>query len=303
VEAIEHALSELGYSSARIPFTKDIGAVLRKLTEEGDAAVAINLCESVDEDPKYVGHPAAVLELLDIQFTGSPSPALMLTTDKLLSKRLLAASGIDTPGFQAYEGADMPDLEKLAFPVIVKPRFQDASIGIDQDSVFRDRETLLTKLGFLYADYGDLVIEEYISGREFNISLFGYPHPQVLPIAEIVFNQFPPELFRIVGYRAKWDETSFEYRHTPRIFPALSPAFQKRLQDTALASFGLFMLRDYARVDVRVDERDNIYVLEVNANPCLSPDAGFAAAAGRGGIAYKSLVEQLLNFVRKRISQ
>ena len=146
-------------------------------------------------------------------------------------------------------------------------------------------------------------MEEYIGGREFNVSLLGYPDPMVLPPAEIDFSDFPDSLYPIVGYRAKWVAESFEFRHTPRRFPdRLNPDLARNLQKTAAACFHLLGLRDYGRVDMRVDERDRVYVLEVNANPCISPDAGFAAAAERDGMDYTAMVKALEGCVRKRMS-
>lgn len=262
----------------------------------------MNLCESVDEDPHYCGHPAAVLELLRIPFSGSPSLALMLSTDKILSKYLLASAGIKTPAFSRYEG-ELFQQNDMQFPVIVKPRFEDASIGIDQDSVFRNQAALHANLEKMYRRHGPLLIEEYIEGREFNISLLGFPEPKILPIAEIVFEEFPPELFRIVGYRAKWDTASFEYLHSPRAFPQLPDTLRTNLENIALHCFNLFSLRDYARVDVRVNDKGEIFVLEANANPCLSPDAGFAAAARQHGLGYTELIEQLLHCIHQRNHQ
>ena len=299
VDAVEHALAKLGYPSARIPFTKDAVAVSSEIGEER-ADIYVNLCESVDEDPLLIGHPAAVLELLGLPFTGSSSLALMLTTDKVMSKRVLAGGGIRTPAYAFFDGRERPNLAPLRFPVIVKPRFQDASIGIEQDSVFQDEARLREQIDILYQRYGPLLIEEYISGREFNISLLGYPDPSGLPIAEIDFAEYPPGLHRIVGYRAKWDSSSFEYHHSPRVFPQLPPPLNEHLKEVALACFHLFMLRDYARVDVRVDDRGEVYVLEINANPCISPDAGFPAAAYRHGLTYTDLIQRLLRFAEQR---
>lgn len=262
--------------------------------------MAFNLCETVGEDPQLAAHPAAVLELMGIPFSGSPSPAIMLTTDKLMTKRLLKANGISTPNYQVYDGAAAFRADALTFPVVVKPRFQDASVGIDQESVFRSGEELNARIGKLFEDFGTLLVEEYIAGREFNISLLGHPAPKTLPAAEIDFSGFPDDLFPIVGYRAKWDTSSVEYQHTARQFPDLPHALQRDLERTALECFRLFMLRDYGRIDIRVDLAGRIYVLEINANPCLSPDAGFVAAAERGGITYTSMIEHFLDFMIQR---
>jgi D-alanine-D-alanine ligase len=263
-----------------------------------------NLCESVDEDPTLIWHPAAVLELLGFSFSGSPSAALMLTSDKVLTKRLLKAWDIRTPRFVADDGGQEINPTGLRFPVIVKPRFEDASIGIDQESIFEDERSLINELDTFRARFGPILVEEYIDGREFNISLFGYPAAKVLPMAEIDFSAFPKNFYTIVGYRAKWDEGSFEYHHTPRTFPERLPqGLRNRLKKTVLDSYILFQLRDYGRVDLRLDDHGNVYVLEINANPCLSPDAGLAAAYQRSGSDYVQLIGELVDFTTKRIKQ
>jgi len=303
VEAIEKTLGARGYSTTRIPFTKDLEGFIQKVKIAGIQA-AFNLCETVDEDPQLAGHPAAVLELTGIPFSGSPSVALMLTTDKLISKRILRAVGIRTPDYVVYDGFGSFHPGVLKYPVVAKPRFQDASIGIDQDSVFETKDRLLRDVADLYAQFGTLIIEEFVEGREFNISLIGYPRPRTLPIAEIDFAEFPRDLHRIVGYRAKWDRSSFEYNHTPRIFPKRLPGeLTANIEDTAIECFRLFMLRDYGRVDMRMDRAGKIHVLEVNANCCLSPDAGFAAAAEHAGIPYSEMINDLLNCIMQRIEK
>jgi D-alanine-D-alanine ligase len=300
VEAIEKALQELGYPSVSIPFTRDVSAFIQRL-KKSRAEMAINLCESLDDDPRFIGHPAAVLELLGIPFSGSPSGALMLTTDKVITKCLLRANGIRTPEYLICDDAVNFDPHVLRFPVIVKPVLQDASIGIDQDSIFGDTRELEKGIREFFDRFGTLLVEEYVAGREFNVSIFGYPSPRVLPLAEIDFSEFPPELYPIVGYRAKWDTSSFEYLHTPRAFPQdLSPILRQRIEATAVTCFQLLMLRDYGRIDMRVDAHGQIHVLEVNANPCLSPDAGFAAAVGEAGMTYSEMVGGLVGFMAQR---
>jgi D-alanine-D-alanine ligase len=300
VEAIEEALKDLGHSSIRVPFTRDVSGFIQDMEEAG-VEMAVNLCEGVDDNPQFAGHPAAMLELLTIPFSGSPSIALMLTTDKVMTKRLLSGKGIKTPHGMIYDGKGGFDFRGLRYPVIVKPVLQDASIGIDQESIFQDAGALEGGIGEFFIRFGTLLVEEYVHGREFNVSLFGYPSPRVLPVAEIDFSALSQELFPIVGYRAKWDCSSYEYHHTPRKFlRGLSPALQQRIERTALGCFHLLMLRDYGRVDMRVDEDGQIYVLEVNANPCLSPDAGFGAAVQQAGMTYTDMVRQFVDFIERR---
>ena len=303
VEAIENTLVELGHQTVRIPFTRDISDFIQRIGEE-KVEIAFNLCETVDENPRLAGHPAALLELLGVPFSGSPSMALMLSTDKVMTKRLLIGKGIRTPNYLIYNGTDKFNSHVLRFPVIVKPRFEDASIGIDQDSIFQDEEELRKGLREFFDRFGTLLVEEYMAGREFNVSLFGYPSANVLPVAEIDFSAFPEGSYPIVGYRAKWDRASFEYHNTPRKFPQELPhALLKNMERTALDSFHLLLLRDYGRVDMRVDGSGRIHVLEVNANPCLSPDAGFAAAAQKAGTGYPDLVSGMLDFMLQRATK
>jgi D-alanine-D-alanine ligase len=302
VEAIDAALQSLRHHTFRQPIGRDPGRALAALKREAADAV-FNLCETIDEDATLSWHAAALLELLQIPFTGSPSSALMLTADKVLAKRLLSTEGILTPKHLVFRDGTDFDPDRLRFPVIVKPQFEDASIGIDQESIFETPHQLMRGIAAFNRRFGPVLVEEYIAGREFNISLLGYPVPAVMPLAEIDFSDFPNTLYPIVGYRAKWDPSSFEYQHTPRLFSDRIPSHLiSALEHVARCCFSLFGLRDYGRVDVRVDAQNRIYVLEVNANPCLSPDAGLAAAFQQSGKDYRTLVSELTSFVIERNS-
>jgi D-alanine-D-alanine ligase len=303
LEAIEKALRELGHSSLRLPFAGNLNTLLLDL-DRHKVDLVFNLCESVNEDPTLIGHPAAVLELLGIPFTGSPAIALMLSTDKLLSKQLFMANNIRTPAYAVYNGEAFFHPVGLHFPVILKPRFQDASIGIDQDGVCRNVVEMKERAKLYYERYGSLIIEEFIDGREFNVSLLGYPDTKILPIGEIDFSAFPEDLYQIVGYQAKWDSSSFEYRNTPRTFASkLEVPVLRAIQKTSLECFRIFMLRDYGRIDIRLDRRQRPYVLEANANPCLSPDAGFAAAATQKNILYPEMIMTIISGALQRMDK
>lgn len=295
VEAIELALAELGHRSVRIPFTRDLGRFVRHI-EEVRLTLAVNLCESVDDNPQFVAHPAAVLELLNIPFTGSPSSTLTATTDKHLLKLILQAAGFKTPAALLYSGEEQINCGSLRFPVIIKPQFQDASIGIDQESVISEPSRLLSALREFHAVYGPLVVEEFIDGPEFNISLLGTATPEVMPVAEIDFSGFPDDLYKIVGYRAKWQPESVEYQQSKRAFPALPETLRQQMATVSAQCYRLLGLRDYGRVDLRLDADGRIYILEINANPCLSPDAGFPAAVMQSGLDYSAMVEKIISF-------
>lgn len=299
VEAIETSLVDLGYQAVRIPFTRDLIRFVR-YTEEAGISMAFNLCESVDDNPQFAAHPAAVMELLNIPFTGSSAAALMATTDKHLMKLALGGAGLKTPRSFLFSGEEMVTFSLMRFPVILKPQYQDASIGIDQESVISDPTILVKTLRQFYEMYGPIIVEEFIEGREFNISLLGSGTPEVMPAAEIDFSGFPDDLFKIVGYRAKWEPDSIEYQRTRRVFPELPDGVARKISAVSSQCYQLFGLRDYGRVDLRLDKNDNAYVLEVNANPCLSPDAGFPAAVQKSGLDYSAMVEKFVSFVIAR---
>ncbi len=299
VEAIETALIDLGFAAVRLPFTRDLGLFVQQI-EKARITTAFNLCESVDDNPQFVAHPATVLELLNINFTGSAASTLMTTTDKHLVKLALEAAGLPTPKSWLFSGGEPRDYRGLQFPVILKPQFQDASIGIDQESVVTEPSQLPATLREFYSAYGPIVVEEYIDGREFNISLLGSDQPELMPIAEIDFSGFPDDLFKIVGYRAKWAPESIEYRQSKRIFPSLPTKLATELAMVAVRCYQLFGLRDYGRVDLRLDAGAKPYVLEINANPCLSPDAGFPAAVQSSGLNYQAMVEKFVSMVSAR---
>ncbi len=300
VEALERALGTLGHDAIRLPITKDLRRFLDRIEASGVDRI-FNLCESIDDDPFFIAHPAALLELLGIPFSGSSAATLQTTTDKCMMKLALQGAGLPTPRFARYDGQEIPEDELLAVPVIAKPQFQDASIGIDQESVVTDPERLPAVLASQYHQYGPLLVEEYIDGREFNVSLFGGREPNVLPIAEIDFSGMPPDLHHIVGYRAKWEPSAIEYHETRRIFPKLEASLTLRLADIARRCYRLFNLRDYGRVDLRMDRNGALFVLEINANPCLSPDAGFPAAVRQAGLDYTAMTAQMIAFLGDRM--
>jgi len=303
VEAVEESIRRLEYEPIRIPFTRDYQGIVRRIRDAGSMMV-FNLCETVEEDPRMSWQPPALFEHIGVSFTGSSGNAVLLTTDKLITKRFLSASGVRTPQYLLYDGVIPQKITAMRFPLIAKPRFEDASIGIDQESVFVSETDMTSRLPEMFDRFGQMIVEEYIEGDEFNISIFGHPAPQTLPVARIEFQDYPENLFRIVGYRAKWDETSFEFHNSSRTFPGnLDAHLVGNLEQTSLYCFRLFGLRDYGRIDVRVDTEGRINVLEVNANPCLSPDAGFPAAVKESSMSYDDMVKSFIGFMTCRRSQ
>lgn len=300
-ETVRAALVELGHEVLLVPCSlalDDAAAALR----DARPALVFNLVESVGADGRLIVLAPALLEHLRLPYTGSPLDAVYLTSNKLLAKQLLRAAGIRTPEGCALE----PDSPPPTFcgPYIVKSVWEDASIALDDASVVADGAHLGRALQRLDPAHGPYFVERFVDGREFNISLVAGPAGgslEPLPVAEIRFDAFPEGKPRIVGYAAKWDERSFEYSHTPRSFE-LQPddgPLAAQLQQTARRCCELFGLRGYARVDFRVDA-DGPTVLEVNVNPCISPDAGLAAAAARAGLSGAAIVQRIIDAARVR---
>lgn len=295
---IEGLLHTLGYETSRLPFTLDLAAVRAALCARKPALV-VNLVEAVGGVGRLLHLAPALLDTLPFPYTGAPTEALFLTTNKLLTKHLLRLRGLPTPDWYASDGV----LAATTFrpgAYVLKPVAEDASVGLDDDAVVQitDPAQLAACMRTRSRSLGlEVFAEQYIAGREFNLSVLAGPQgPQVLPAAEIQFVDYAPGRPRVVGYRAKWDAASFEYAHTPRNFvftPEEAPLLSE-LEHQALASWSLFGLRGYARVDFRVDEQGCPWILEINANPCLSPDAGFAAAAAQGGLTGLDVVGRIV---------
>ncbi len=290
--AIEAALSALGYRPVILPLAADLAAARREIESLGPAFV-VNLVEQVEGEGRFIALAPLVLEGLHLPYTGAGADALLLTTNKLVCKRLLAAAGIPTPPW-----AEDPAKPPGAGPWILKPAAEDASIGIDRRSIIARAADLPKAFAARRRRFGGVwFYERFIAGREFNLSLIeGANGPEVLPVAEIRFVDFPAGRPEIVDYAAKWQPRSHAYRNTPRHFdfPPRDRALLRRLRQMALACWRLFGLKGYARVDFRVSTTGVPYVLEVNGNPSLAPDAGFAAAAAAAGLDFTDLVSRLV---------
>jgi D-alanine-D-alanine ligase len=256
----------------------------------------------------------ALLEALDRPFTGCSAAALGLTSNKVLAKRQLRAAGIPTPapfdeGVLAHDDASGGDgaapgpddtAPRSEDSWIVKSVWEHASLGLDDTSIVTGAAVADAVAARRERYGGEWFAEQFVPGRELNVALIATGDgPRVLPVAEIRFEDFPAGKPRIVGYAAKWDATSFEYRNTPRAFD-VEPAIAHRVGEVALACWRLFGLDGYARVDFRIDEQGEPWVLEVNANPCLSPDAGFAAALAEAGVEYRAAIAGLIDDALRR---
>jgi D-alanine-D-alanine ligase len=295
---VGRALRELGRPSVRVPLGLDLRRTARRLARLAPPFV-FNLVESIEGWDRLVHLAPALLDSLGLPYTGSPTEAIFLTSSKQLTKDRLQAWGVPTPPWTRASGGGEDGCEpEFPPPYIVKSVWEHASIGLTGSSVARDRQSLAEELRRRAGRGRDLFVEAYIEGREFNLALLegSGRRPQVLPAAEIEFQCFPEGRPKIVGYAAKWESGSEEFARTPRRFdfPDRDRELLGGLRELALQCWRLFGLRGYARVDFRVDLEGRPWVLEVNTNPCLSPDAGFLAAAAQAGLSPSEVIRRIV---------
>ncbi|MDZ7597717.1 MAG: D-alanine--D-alanine ligase [Desulfobacterales bacterium] len=301
-EAVAQALTSLGHTVCRIACSLNLLAVAAELRSQ-QVELVFNLVESIDGQGRLIHLLPFYLDALPMPYSGARAEAMMLTSSKTMAKAWMAAGGIPTPAWIGpWPGTDgrVQEGASRKRTWIVKSVWEHASIGLGPHSlipnagpqeIFPQLERRAAELG------GACFAEHFIAGREFNLSLLADPGgPQVLPPAEIIFEGYTPEMPRIVDYRAKWDQSAFEYHHTPRRFEfdSSDAGLLKRLAALALRCWDHFGLKGYARVDFRVDDAGTPWVLEINTNPCLAPDAGFAAALGQAGIAFTDAVARII---------
>ncbi len=263
--------------------------------------LAFNLCESLRGDPRYEIPVPVILETHRVPYTGNGPLALRLALDKSQARAALVAGSVPVPegGCIATES----DLARIApaWPAIVKPAREDGSIGIEASSVVHDRAALGRRVRFIHKKLRQpAIVEAFVDGREFNVSVLGDAEPRCLPLAEIDFSPLPPGVPRIISYRAKWHPRTVEYKSTMPRFGTVDEALGRRIRRAALGAFRALGLRDYARVDIRVDARGQPFVIDVNPNCDLAPDAGFAKAAKAAGLDYPQLVQRLVTFALER---
>jgi D-alanine-D-alanine ligase len=295
LDLVRTSLIQLGHKVEVMDIGEEIYQDIQKISKKNPDLV-FNLVESVFDHNELLYLVPALLKAFHISYTGASVEALFQTTNKAMAKKQMRRSGIPTP-----EWFDIDEYSRLKMnqKYILKPLREDGSVDLDEEAIFLPGDPLLTER-ILALDPSSFFIEKYVDGKEFNISLLTQSgRPEVLPAAEMIFHDYPPDKERIIGYKAKWDPDSFEYQHTLRKFHIYEKSNEliTKMHNIALQCWEVFDLKGYARVDFRVDLNNNPYVLEINANPCISPDSGFIAAAREAGYGPEDVIEKLLNDV------
>lgn len=297
-QGVARALQELGHETVNVTFSLDLKSVAAELAMLAPDVV-FNLVESVDGSGRLIYLAPSLLDHLCIPYTGCPTAGIFVTSGKALAKKTLALAGLPTPMWMVSDD-DTDGREFSPGRFIVKSAWEHASLGLDEGSVM-SVQTHAALLDILREreskDGGEWYAERFVEGREFNVPILaGADGPRVFPVSEIVFDTYPAGKVRVVGYKAKWETESFEYKNTPRRldFQQSDHLLIKEMEQLALKCWGVFGLAGYARADFRVDENGRPWILEINANPCIAPDAGFEASASRAGLSYTDVVGTLV---------
>jgi len=299
VDAVERSLRELKLQVNRLAVGRSLLELADKLRALRPPDVVFNLCEGLAGVGEGESQVAGVIELLAWPLTGNSSQCLSLVRDKPRTKWLLRGANLPTAEFQVIRIGQSADRQALydlinLGPLIVKPAAEDASLGVGPESVVTDRSGLERQIAAVADSYGDVLIERFIAGREFNVGVIALPTLETLPLAEILFDRPEPSR-QMVTYDAKWTTESEDYRETPVCCPAdVDEALACKLRSIAQAAFRVCGCRGYARVDFRVDATGQPYVLEVNANPDISATAGLSHALAVAGIGYTQFIERVI---------
>jgi D-alanine-D-alanine ligase len=300
---IEKALTDAGYKVASYN-VKDRFERLFKFLARRNIDVIFNLVEFFHGRPEQEMHVASFFELLEIPYTGAPPMTLAMCQNKPLAKEVLRSRDLPTPRSLTIRTMDdFKSRHNLHYPVIVKPACEDGSGGIENASIVSSLADLKKRVEFVLEDFKmDALVEEYIEGRELNVAVLGNGAARrALPISEITFEDMPDHLYKIVSYQAKWEPLHEAYHKTIPSCPADLPATTtKRAQELAMKATDALGTRDYARVDMRMNKKGELFILEVNPNPNLSEGTGIARSAEAAGLKFKDLLGNIVESALER---
>jgi D-alanine-D-alanine ligase len=287
VEAVENAIADWGHDHVRVPVNPDGRWVERVRRAKFD--FVFNLCEGIEGIAAFEPLVIGVLELFGIPFSGNSSSTTALCLRKNVVNTLLDRAGLPVPRWSLARRGEK--IQSVGFPAICKPAAEDASIGIEQRSVVRSMRALTERVEAMHERWEEIVIQRYVDGREVNVCIVD---DQVLPVAEINFGEMPRGMWKIVSYQSKWITGSDEDLGAKPTCPAdLPPALTKKLEQIAVTAWKAVGGCGYGRVDFRIDRDGRPWLLEVNPNPDISPDAGLARMARAAGMDYSALVRRV----------
>jgi len=299
IQALVQALQEEGFDCRAVNVKEDFNRLLEALTSPRPDVV-FNLIEFFNDNALLEDRVAGLYDLLDIPYTGSPPLTLALCQRKGLAKQILKANNIPTPRFKLVASEPIPTLRGLRYPLIVKPVWEDASAGVTERSVVEERPQLEQQVRHTWEKFQQpALIEEFIEGRELGVSVIGNKPPRMLPVEEMDFSDLPEERRKIISFESKWDPLHEDFHKGTLVCPAkLSRAVLRRVKAVALRTYQVMGCRDYSRIDMRLDRRNKLFVLEVNPNPDLTAGVAFMSSAAADGMTFSGtlrfIVEEAL---------
>ena len=301
VPQVARTLRKLGHRVSVLGVHGDVKRLVAGLSRRKPDLV-FNLMEMFGENVFGDIPVTGLLDLLGVDYTGSGPGELYLSQDKGLTKKLLAFEDILYPRFAVFSRDTAFETGgNLRMPLFVKPLRSDASLGIGGKSLVQDWTGLMERVSAIRREVDDAALaEEFIEGREFYVGVIGNSQPKALPPVEIDFTGFPEGVPKVMDSKAKWDERSKEYKGTRSILAQLPDELRARLQKVAVDAYRALRVRDYGRVDIRLTDTGDIYVLEVNASCYLEKNSEFAMAAAAAGLDYPRLIERIVDLALAR---
>ncbi len=268
-----------------------------------DADLIFNLTESFNGDDTKEMNVVAYLDLLELRFTGAGPHSIFLAQDKAIAKKIFAFHGIKTPFFASSYRGRIEHAHDISFPLIVKPSWEDGSIGIDAGSVVNNVKEMMERIEYIQDEFDSpALIEEYIEGREIYAGILGsYERTNVLPLVELDLSRLPEGTPKIASYDVKFEKNTEAYKLTKsRVVEGMEEETVKKLSDTALAAYRALKLRDYGRIDMRLAPNGDVFVIEANPNPWLASRQEFAMAAKASGLSYTELIGSIVDLAMSR---
>ncbi|MBC7387047.1 MAG: ATP-grasp domain-containing protein [Cryobacterium sp.] len=289
-------LNRLGHDVIPLGIHDDLDLLLRELKREKPDLI-FNLSEAFGGDRRFEPHLVSLIELLGIPYTGATSNALNISKDKGLAKKILSYHRIQIPHFLiSRKASPMQSLADLKYPVFIKPLNLEASEGISQLSFAETKKDALERVRYLHERFEtDVIIEEFIDGREIYVGILGNERLSALPPRELYFREVPEGEPKFASFKAKWDD---DYRKKWGIRTAtanLSEDMIERLEEICKKVYRVLGLCGYGRIDLRITPAGEIFCIEANPNPSIEKDGDFALSAIKSGMSYDEVIQKIIN--------
>lgn len=305
IQCVLDALAELGHEVQLLPVHDNVAPLVKAL-DERKPDVVFNLADSFRDDRRHEADLAGLLALCGVPYTGCPPQALAICRMKSWSQRVLLPLGISLPQALVYPvGTLNRPLNALRFPLIVKPLSEEGSEGITRNSFCETEEQVLRQVKHLHEKLEcDAYVEEYIEGREIYATVLGNSRLSVLPLREMVFKKMPEDQPRFATFQAKWDESFRKEMGIKSVFPSdLSEALVREIEQVSRQVYRCLGLRGCGRLDMRITDKGEVFVLEVNPNPNLAIDDEVAQSALKAGFSYPQLIQKLLSLALREAEE